>query len=82
MQGAGYFNAETGGIDELVALTGRVLDPALLTYADSVERNVPIYDIPALDAVLGDVRQRKVARPTADAASSQRNLDLVNHERI
>ena len=59
MQGAGYFNAETGGIDELVALTGRVLDPALLTYADSVERNVPIYDIPALDAVLGDVRQRR-----------------------
>jgi len=44
----GYFDHDSGGLDELAEVTGRVLDPAGLAHTDTVVRNIPLYDMAAL----------------------------------
>lgn len=54
----GFFHIDSGHLDELEALAARVLDPADLNFASSVEKNVPLYDMPALREALSDPSER------------------------
>ncbi len=55
----GYFDVESCELEAFRALTGRVLDPAGLSFAAGVEKNVPLYDVAALGAVLSDPARRR-----------------------
>lgn len=55
----GYFDLDSGDLDELAEVTGRVLDPAGLAYTDTVSRNVPLYDMNVLRARLSDPGDRR-----------------------
>jgi ectoine hydroxylase-related dioxygenase (phytanoyl-CoA dioxygenase family) len=55
----GFFDLDSGGLDELVEITGRTLDPSAVSYAADVTRNVPIYDSSALRSRLADADARR-----------------------
>ena len=55
----GYFDLDSGGLDELAEVTGRSPDPARLAHADGVQRKVPLYDMTALRARLADPAARR-----------------------
>lgn len=50
----GYFAPNAGDLEAFKALITRTLDPASVPLAASIESNVPIYDMVALDAALRD----------------------------
>lgn len=53
-----FYDLDSGGLGAFAALTGQSLDPAEVPFADTVEKNVPLYDIPSLSAVLAAPAQR------------------------
>lgn len=55
----GYFDQESGTLEELAALTGRVLEAGALAHADEVVRNVPLYDMDALRGRLEEAAARQ-----------------------
>lgn len=58
-QASGYFSAEACQIEDFEALIGRSLDPDDVPFAVSVEKNIAIYDGPALLPVLADSARRR-----------------------
>lgn len=59
MKDAAYFDMTACDLAEFAHLTSQTLTISDLRYAASVERNVPVYDIPALLPVLDDPAQRQ-----------------------
>ena len=59
MRDFGYFDTDSGPLEELAALTDRKLDLAALDHASDVQKNVPIYDMGALRPMLADPGQRR-----------------------
>lgn len=59
MRDLGYFDADSGPLDELIRLTDRKLDRAALDHASDVQKNVPIYDIGVLRPILADADRRR-----------------------
>jgi len=59
MRDLGYFDAESGTLEELAALTARRLDPEALEFAAGVEKNVPLYDMGALRPMLEGPARRQ-----------------------
>jgi ectoine hydroxylase-related dioxygenase (phytanoyl-CoA dioxygenase family) len=55
----GYFDQESGTLEELAALTGRVLEAGALAHADGVVQNVPLYDMGALRGRLEEAGARQ-----------------------
>lgn len=60
MKDIAYFDTGTCDVAEFAALTGQTLDQADVPLAVSVEKNVPVYDIPALAGMLGSREDRAV----------------------
>lgn len=58
MRDAGYFDLDSGAPGDLAALTERGLDLSALRFTDQADRNVPIYDMPPLQAALADAGER------------------------
>lgn len=54
-----YFEPDAGDLAAFKALIARRLDPATVPLAASIESNVPIYDMIALDTDLHDPQQRR-----------------------
>ncbi len=54
-----YYSAEDCRIDDFAALCAQNLDAGHLGFAAGVEKNVPVYDVAALGAVLGDDARRR-----------------------
>ncbi|SMX38186.1 phytanoyl-CoA dioxygenase family protein [Maliponia aquimaris] len=59
MKDAVYFDVASCDLAEFARLTGQTLRLSDLRFAAAVEHNVPVYDVPALQAVLGDPVQRR-----------------------
>ena len=57
MKHTGYFSRDSGALAEFEALTAQSLDPSDLSFADRVEKNVPVYDMAALGEVLNGPRR-------------------------
>lgn len=55
----GYFDTESGALEDFAALCDRVVAAAEVPFAADVISNVPIYDVPALAAGLADKGQRR-----------------------
>ncbi len=55
----GYFDAASCDLDAFKRLTSRTLDAASVPHAVAVEKNVPIYDVQALDDTLSDPERRR-----------------------
>ncbi|GAB5447691.1 phytanoyl-CoA dioxygenase family protein [Gymnodinialimonas sp.] len=58
MSAAGYYDEDSGTLEELAEICGRALAPAEVPNATAPEGNVPIYDMPALADMLDDPRHR------------------------
>jgi ectoine hydroxylase-related dioxygenase (phytanoyl-CoA dioxygenase family) len=59
MKDLAYFDLEACDLAEFAALTARMLDPSDVPHASDVLRNVPVYDVPSLRAVLDDTAARR-----------------------
>ncbi|MDG3040242.1 phytanoyl-CoA dioxygenase family protein [Roseicyclus marinus] len=59
MRDAGYFDAESGDLAELAALTGRRLERTEVPRASEVHKNIPVYDIKAMRRWLADGLARR-----------------------
>lgn len=55
---SGYYNAQSGGLDELAALSSRVLEYVQVPYAAEVRANIPVYDMAARTSDLTGPRRR------------------------
>lgn len=55
----GYYDEDSGTLEEFAALCARALAREQVPFATGVEGNVPIYDMPALAGVLEDPDQRR-----------------------
>ena len=56
---ASFFSADTCELDEFIALTSRSLSADEVPLAATIEKNIPIYDMSALRAMLGDPDKRR-----------------------
>jgi ectoine hydroxylase-related dioxygenase (phytanoyl-CoA dioxygenase family) len=52
MRDHGYFDADSGTLEELAALTAMRFEPGALRYTAEVRKNVPVYDMAALRPML------------------------------
>ncbi|MGP6086861.1 phytanoyl-CoA dioxygenase family protein [Antarctobacter jejuensis] len=59
MKDTAYFDMTACDLAEFAQLTSQTLAVSDLRFAASVEKNVPVYDIPALQPVLNDTAQRQ-----------------------
>lgn len=59
MRDTGYFDAQSGDLAELAALTGRRLERAQVPLAAEVQKNIPLYDMGALRDHLTDEGARR-----------------------
>ncbi|MEM7720995.1 MAG: phytanoyl-CoA dioxygenase family protein [Pseudomonadota bacterium] len=59
MRDLGYFEAESGAVDELAALVDQSLNTADLRFSDRVEKNIPLYNMDGLTSALSVADQRK-----------------------
>ena len=59
MRDTGYFDAQSGDLAELAALTGRQLERAQVPLAAEVQKNIPLYDMGALRGHLEDEDARR-----------------------
>lgn len=59
MRDEGYFDTESGSLDELGALVARDLQPSDVPHAFGVEKKVPLYDMQVLCASLSDTAARQ-----------------------
>lgn len=55
----GFYSADACSLDEFAALTGRALRPEQVPLAKLIEKNIPIYDIPALTKHLSNPEARR-----------------------
>lgn len=58
MKDSAYFDVTSCDLAEFARLTGQTLSPSDLRFAAAVDKNVPIYDMAALNGVLSDPVQR------------------------
>lgn len=60
MSAAGYNDEDSGTLEELAALCDRRIAASEVPFAARIQKNVPIYDMPALAGVLADPSRRRV----------------------
>lgn len=54
-----YFSEAECNLADFRQDVEQVLEPAVLTFTDTVERNIPVYDVPALSDALADAGRRR-----------------------
>ncbi|NBB98739.1 MAG: phytanoyl-CoA dioxygenase [Alphaproteobacteria bacterium] len=77
MRDLGYFNTDSGPVDELAALCAQNLDQAEVPLAVDIQRNVPIYDMRQLAPGLSDADARRVLMAEWARVLGQRSGVLV-----
>ena len=55
----GYFSEELCDIEEFKALTSRTTNPGMAPSASVIEKNVPLYDAPDIEGLLGTPQSRR-----------------------
>ncbi|WP_298564034.1 phytanoyl-CoA dioxygenase family protein [uncultured Aliiroseovarius sp.] len=55
----GFYSADACRLEEFAALTARELVPAQVPLAKAIQKNIPIYDVPALTAHLSNADMRR-----------------------
>ena len=59
MKDTGYFNTEDCDLQAFATLCGQSLSPDSLRFTGDVRKNIPVYDMPALEEVLNDPAARQ-----------------------
>lgn len=55
----GYYDEDSGTLEELAGICAGSLDPKQVPFADTIEANIPLYNMPGLAGVLADPDQRR-----------------------
>jgi len=57
---SGYYSADACELNDFKAITGRTVEPTDIPHSMGAPKNVPVYDMIALGAMLGSTDQRRV----------------------